>query len=287
MPAKLLRMKHSTLRKETRSSRPIQTSGNELLLRRIQKRRRGIKSPRVVARKYRTPLRIFGVVFILSVIVYISYKYVYLNPKFSIKNVSVVGGGKFVNEEDFWNISKEKFTGKSIFSVKLQESSADLKNNFLGAKNVEVSKDYPDTIVVRIEERVPIALIRTSESRSYYLIDREGYVLGEVSDEFIGLPKIIYDGEIRVGAFINDKIVPVSVEILTEAGNAGLDVSSVSFRERYSKLYLGPTEVFISNLKDINQSVSALEKLYKSLLLEGKSITKIDLRYDKVIVLYE
>lgn len=240
-----------------------------------------------MARKYRTPLRIFGVVFILSVIVYISYKYVYLNPKFSIKNVSVVGGGKFVNEEDFWNISKEKFTGKSIFSVKLQESSADLKNNFLGAKNVEVSKDYPDTIVVRIEERVPIALIRTSESRSYYLIDREGYVLGEVSDEFIGLPKIIYDGEIRVGAFINDKIVPVSVEILTEAGNAGLDVSSVSFRERYSKLYLGPTEVFISNLKDINQSVSALEKLYKSLLLEGKSITKIDLRYDKVIVLYE
>ncbi len=280
-------MKHSASRKEIRSGRPVQTSGNELLLNRIQKRRRGIKSPRVIARKYRIPLKILSAVFLLSLTAYILYKYVYLSPRFLVKNISVVGGGKFVNEEDFRNLSNAKFIGKSIFLVNPRESGEELKNNFLGAKNVEVSKDYPDTIVVRIEERVPIALIRSSENKSYYLIDREGYVLGEVSDEFMWLPKIVYDGEVRVGAFINDRIVPVSVEILTEAGKAGLDVSSVSFKERYSKLYLGPTEVFISNLKDIKQSVSALEKLYKSLLLEGKSVTKIDLRYDKVIVLYE
>ncbi|GIW69997.1 MAG: hypothetical protein KatS3mg101_0744 [Patescibacteria group bacterium] len=265
----------------------MQTSGNDLLLRKIQKRRRGVKSPRVVARKYRTPLRMLIAAVALSLAVYFSYKYIYMNPKFSVKNVLVIGGGKFVNEEDFTNISRQKFVGRSIFSINIQESAANLKNNFLGARNVEISKDYPDSIVVKIEERIPVALIRSSEGKFYYLIDKEGYVLGEVSDEFMDLPKIIYDGDIRVGSFINDKIVPVSIEILSEAGKAGLDVSSVSFKERYSKLYLGPTEVYISNMKDIKQSVSALGKLYKNLLLQGKLVTKIDLRYDKVIVSYE
>jgi len=91
----------------------------------------------------------------------------------------------------------------------------------------------------------------------------------------------------RVGAFLDGRIVPVSIEILTEAGKAGLNVSSISFRERYSKLYLGATEVYLSNLKGIGESVQKLEKLYKNLLLEGKRVIKIDLRYDKVIVLYE
>jgi len=280
-------MKHLNLRKEIISRGPVQTSGNDLLLRKIQKRRRGVKSPRVVARKYRTPLRMLIAAVALSLAVYFSYKYIYMNPKFSVKNVLVIGGGKFVNEEDFTNISRQKFVGRSIFSINIQESAANLKNNFLGARNVEISKDYPDSIVVKIEERIPVALIRSSEGKFYYLIDKEGYVLGEVSDEFMDLPKIIYDGDIRVGSFINDKIVPVSIEILSEAGKAGLDVSSVSFKERYSKLYLGPTEVYISNMKDIKQSVSALGKLYKNLLLQGKLVTKIDLRYDKVIVSYE
>ena len=269
-------------------SRPVQTSGNQILLNKIRNRRRGIKSPRVFARKYHTAIKILAAMFVIGSLSYLSYKFIYLSPKFSVRAVSVVGGGKFVNLQDFQNVSEQKTIGHSIFSIDTKELENLLKTNFLGAKSVETSLDYPDTVVIKVEERLPVAVVTSGKkSDVHYLIDNEGYVLGEVSDEFMDLPEIIYEGDMRVGAFLDGRIVPVSIEILTEAGKAGLNVSSISFRERYSKLYLGATEVYLSNLKGIGESVQKLEKLYKNLLLEGKRVIKIDLRYDKVIVLYE
>ena len=283
-------MKRLSSHKETTSRRirSVQTSGNQILLNKIRSRRRGIRNPRVIARKYRVFLKLTAVLLILVSIGYLSYKYIYLSPKFAVKTVSVIGGGKFVNPQDFKTISEQKTLGQSIFSVDPKELEKSLKSNFLGAKNVEASLDYPDTLVIKVEERLPVALVTSGKKDAvYYLIDGEGYILGEVSDEFMDLPKIIYEGDMKVGSFLDDRVVPVSIEILSEIGKAGLNVSSISFRERYSKLYLGATEVYLSNLKGVGESVRKLEKLYKNLLLEGKSVIKIDLRYDKVIVLYE
>ncbi|OGC58805.1 hypothetical protein A2473_02310 [candidate division WWE3 bacterium RIFOXYC2_FULL_42_13] len=247
-----------------------------------------MRNPRVIARKYRVFLKIAVALSGLFLMGYLSYKYIYLSPKFAVRTVSIVGGGKFVNLQDFRNVSEQKTLGRSIFSVDPKELERSLKSNFLGAKNVETSLDYPDTLVIKVEERLPVAVVTSGKKNAvYYLIDSEGYILGEVSDEFMNLPKIIYEGDMRVGSFLDDRVVPVSIEILSEIEKAGLNVSSISFRERYSKLYLGATEVYLSNLKGIGESVRKLEKLYKNLLLEGKSVIKIDLRYDKVIVLYE
>lgn len=281
-------MKPLSSRKNLGSKKyPVQTSGNQILLNKIRGRKRGIRNPRVLARKYRIIIKIVIVSLTLGFIGYFLYQYIYLNPKFTVKNISVIGGGTFVNVEDFNSMVYQKMGGHSIFFLNSSEIAETLKSNFLGAKNIDVSVDYPDNLVIKIDERVPLAIISKGKDNPYYLIDVEGYVLGEVSEEFMGLPLIVYSGDINVGTFLEANIVPVSVEILTEAGQAGLDVSSVSFSERYSKLYLGPTEIFISNLKNVSESVKKLEKIYKNLLLEGKSVIKIDLRYDKVIVLYE
>jgi hypothetical protein len=45
--------------------------------------------------------------------------------------------------------------------------------------------------------------------------------------------------------------------------------------------------VMISSDKDIKNSIKVVASLDKELNLEGKSIKKIDLRYDKVIVSYD
>ncbi|KKS60486.1 MAG: hypothetical protein UV25_C0007G0012 [candidate division WWE3 bacterium GW2011_GWB1_42_41] len=257
-------MKHINSRKEitSRHPRPVQTSGNQLLLNKIKNRRRGIKNPRILARKYRVFINIFVIFLVLGAVGYLSYKYIYLSPRFSVKKVSVVGGGKFVNLEDFKNISEQKVLGQSIFSTNSRELKKTLKDNFLGARRVEVSLDYPDALVIKVEERVPVAVVTSGKKDAvHYLIDSEGYVLGEVSDEFMNLPEIIYEGEIRVGAFLEAQVVPVSIEILSEVGKAGLNISSISFRERYSRLRLGSTDVYLSNMKDIKESVWKLEKL--------------------------
>ncbi|KKS76703.1 MAG: hypothetical protein UV49_C0007G0026 [candidate division WWE3 bacterium GW2011_GWA2_42_9] len=158
-------MKHINSRKEitSRHPRPVQTSGNQLLLNKIKNRRRGIKNPRILARKYRVFINIFVIFLVLGAVGYLSYKYIYLSPRFSVKKVSVVGGGKFVNLEDFKNISEQKVLGQSIFSTNSRELKKTLKDNFLGARRVEVSLDYPDALVIKVEERVPVAVVTSGK----------------------------------------------------------------------------------------------------------------------------
>lgn len=264
---------------------PRQTSGNEILLQKIQSRKRGLKNPRVVARKYKVILKIITCFVLLAIGFFFLYKYVYLNPVYQVSNIEIVGPYKYVSSTDVREVSEKNLIGKIIFSVNPKDIEKTLKDIFLGAKSVSVSKSYPNKILVAIEERVPVAIVVSSHDLENYLIDVDGYVLGAVSDEFMSMPKIVYDRGVKIGDFIGDSVVPVCVAILKEAQKSGLEVSSVSYSERQSVIFLEGTEVLISNKKNIRDSISVLAKVYNTLKIEGKMVKKIDLRYDYVSVL--
>lgn len=264
---------------------PRQTSGNEVLLQKIQSRRRGLKNPRVVARKYKVLLKIVICFVLLAIGFLCSYKYVYLNPVYQVSNIEIVGPHKFVSTTDVREVSEKNLIGKIMFSVNPKDVEKTLKDTFLGARSVKVSKSYPNKILIAIEERVPVAIVVSNQDEENYLIDVDGYVLGAVSDEFLNMPKIIYDRGVKIGDFIGGNVVPVCVSILKEAEKSGLEVSSVSYSERQSVIFLGGTQVLISNKKNIRDSISVLTKVYNVLKIEGKMVKKIDLRYDYVSVL--
>jgi len=162
-----------------------------------------------------------------------------------------------------------------------------ISKSFLGAKNVFVKKDYPNSLNVFIEERVPVAFVYNSEDE-FYLIDADGYVLGMVTDGLQDLPRISYEGSVLVGTFLDKDIIPISIEILKFADREDLRISSMSFTPNYAKLYLnvGP-EVFMGYTKEIEKSLRTIKALLNSSKSNEEVIKKIDLRYDKVIVLYD
>jgi len=83
-------------------------------------------------------------------------------------------------------------------------------------------------------------------------------------------------------------IIPVSIEILKFANQEDLKISSMSFTSNYAKLYLnaGP-EIFMGYSKDIEKSLITIKALLSNQNNNEEVIKKIDLRYDKVIVLYD
>lgn len=264
-----------------------QTRESQILLKRINSRNRHKVSRSVVLRKkhgiFQKIIFLLGLLFILAFLVY-NFDLIHY---FDISFVNVAGAEHFVSSEGVKEIVERNYIGQSIFVIDEGDVHGVLSKNFLGAKNISVEKNFPNSIEIYIEERIPLAIVYNDESSSF-LIDSEGYVLGAVDDTFSDLPKIKYEGPIIIGDFLEKDIIPVSIEILTFAEEDELKVSSMSFYPKYVKMFVGDSvEVFIGYGGDNKRSLRTVDALMKSSQNENKILKKIDLRYDKVIVLYE
>ncbi|MFZ2664334.1 MAG: FtsQ-type POTRA domain-containing protein [Patescibacteria group bacterium] len=263
-----------------------QTSGSDLLLKRINKKRRTFRNPKVVLRTHHgLAKKIFISCVLVGAIGFVVFRFNVLEY-FKINLFEISGASRFVNEKDVKTLVEKNSLDQSIFIVNTENLEDILKKNFLGAKNIEIEKKYPNKLKVIVEERVPIAILYNDE-KTYYLIDSDGYVLGVVDKSYSGLPKIKYEDDIAVGNFLDKDIIPVSVEILKYAEKEEVKISSMSFYPKYTKIYVGSTEVYIGYDKDREKSLETVGALIKNLNAEGKIVKKIDLRYDKVIVLYD
>ncbi len=206
---------------------------------------------------------------------------------FAISKFQVTGDLRFLSHEDVVRLVQSNSEKKNILLFKTVNLEKNIGETFLGVKEVVVKKSLPSTLKIMVVERTPVALVHNAEEPdNYYLVDSEGYILGFGTPQEDDLPILNYKEELKIGYFINRKLVPAYLELTSLLGNENIKISSMSFDVRNATLYVenGP-QVLISNEKDVSMMVLALSELLRQLDLEDKVAEKIDLRYDKVIVL--
>ena len=239
-------------------------------------------------RKYLVHIRNFVLIFIAFVLIFLIYSELKDSRFLKINNVEISGTEEYVGVNDLKYMLENKLYEQNLFTLNTNELKLNILDNFLGAKNVEISKKFPNKIIVNVIERKPIALLDSSTDENMYLIDEDGYVLGQAGESLSGFTIINFEGDVRVGQFIDASIIPVSAEILKKSGEMEIKLTSMSFNSKYVKVYVANgAEVYLSTSKDIEKSLSAVAQIIKNIALEGKVLKKIDLRYDKVIVLYD
>jgi len=230
---------------------------------------------------------LFPIILIFAA-VYSLYFFAYKSGFFSIKEVSVQGAYAYVNHGDVLNIASNKLLGQNMLAQEVDGIENLLKKNFLGIKSLEVEKNYPNKVIINLVERVPIAQIQKDTGGERFLIDEDGYVLGVVDSTASSLPLIIYEGDVLVGNFIDFNIVPLALDVINYSKSEQLELSSMSFSGRDTTFYTnGSIETLLNYDMNIKVSMNIVSELVKKSRVEGKSIKKIDLRYDKVIVLYD
>ncbi len=206
---------------------------------------------------------------------------------FKIQKVFIKGTKDFVNPNDVELITVNNAQGENIFRFDDQKLTKKLEDNLLGAKAYTVRKIYPDTLQVTVHERVPIAMIYKN-NEEYFLVDDDGYVLGYTDPQKKDLPKIRYEKEIKIGLFIDKNVVPLYIEFTSLFKEKDVKVSSVSFMPKHVLLYVeNGTQVLIGNDKNKKEAMEVVSSLLQEADLEDKELERIDLRYDKVIVLFE
>jgi cell division septal protein FtsQ len=279
-------MKPSNSRKNIK--KPFQGATNEIFLNKLLRRKRGVRNPRAIVRKYSRRVSILLPLILLIATIYFLYTYLDRRGFLDISGLEVVGASRFVNLNDVTNLVKINIEGKKITNFDPGKLETLLKSNFLGAKNISVQRAPLNKIKVIIEERVPLAVLFSLPDQRKYLIDSDGYVLGEVEDSFNELPTVQYDRAVLIGTFVEKDIVPLTIELLSLSEKEELKVSSISFYPKYMRLFVeSGTEVLIGNSKNYEKFIEVVSSLIKKSNLEGKGVSRIDLRYDKVIVSYD
>ena len=243
---------------------------------------------KILFKKILSFIRWLTPVAIVCTVFYTLYFFAYRSNFFTIKEVLITGAYSYVNFDDVHSIASNKLVGQNILTQENKDIETLLKKNFLGIKDIDVEKKYPDKVTISLVERVPIAQIQVKADSDKYLIDEDGYVLGISDDSANALPLINYEGEIRVGNFIDFNIVPLALDIINYSKTEQLELSSMSFKGKDTTFFTnGSIEALLDFNVSVKKSMNIVSELIKKSQTEGKSIKKIDLRYDKVIVLYD
>jgi cell division septal protein FtsQ len=208
--------------------KPYQKSANDIFLSKIMQKKRGVVNKRTIIRKYGKGVTVVFVLTLFSLGIYSGYDYIEKKGMLDVREVEVTGASTFVNFNDITNLAENNLLGRKYFSINLTKVEQLLKNNFLGARNISVQRNSLGKIKVIIEERVPLAVLFSTKDQKFFLIDGEGYVLGEVDKNFSGLPVVRYESAVKVGTLVEKDMVPITIEILKLSEKDDLKVSSIS-----------------------------------------------------------
>jgi len=251
-------------------------------------KKRFTHSPKFFVHKLKKVLKAVLFLAVVGFGVYLIYFFIIKSTYFDVNEITIYGSLKFVNQTDLKAFVASNITNKNIIYIDTRSIEAVLKKTFLGAKDIKVTKAVPNKLQVHVTERTPLAVVAASDKGQKYLMDEEGYILGSVAPEYTNLPLILYTTPIEIGKFLDSKIVPVTEALLKETSANNLKISSISYKTTHTSLFVSDSiEALIGNEKSVKESVRILAAMIRNLTLEGKKIQKVDLRYDKVIVLYD
>jgi len=107
------------------------------------------------------------------------------SPLFEVRNIKVLGN-QLLEESKIISLS-EIATGSNIFKIDLAEAKDKLKLIPL-VKEAKVTRSLPGTVVIAIEERIPVGILPTGEG--FIEIDGEGVYLRKASISTPGLPLV-------------------------------------------------------------------------------------------------
>ncbi len=241
---------------------------------------------RLFQRRYFLRYRILILLIIIVLITSLVFRQLSFKGVLNIQTYKYAGVVEYINSADLENLIEANIHNKNYFTYNQLELEDVIKKTFLAAKSVKVYKKFPFTVEIHLQERVPIAIVNDTEKINY-LIDEDGYVLGNVAEKKFDLPLVTYEKKLFVGQFIDTNIIPIALEILNNAKVENIEVSSISFKPEYSRFYTGPIQVFMNNDNSIKESMIILSRLMTQSASDDKKLSKVDLRYEKVIVSYE
>ncbi|MFC1490069.1 cell division protein FtsQ/DivIB [Candidatus Latescibacterota bacterium] len=206
---------------------------------------------------------------------------------FNVIDVDVMGA-EYIDSDEILNAAAIEI-GNNIFEINIRNVSETLENNFT-AEDFTVYKKLPNSIIINVNEKIPVALLNMNELIG---VDKNGVPLPHIGAELAANLPILTG--ISSVASLSDS---VAVERL-KAGLALLE----KIKEKAPTTYKRISEINVSNMstlgislidngleviigeKDWIRKIPVLDKTINKITMNRQAVKAVDIRFgDKVIV---
>lgn len=184
------------------------------------------------------------------------------------------------------------YQAKRIFFLSTQTIAREIKSNFSALDQVEVKKQLPDGLFFQLEVRKPRAAVvdENKPEEFFYLVDQGGVFL-EKATASGGLPLVVVGdlSEPEIGEEFAPREVKKAVSLLIDLQLRLLEPKKAKIiSEKEIDFWLkNDTQASFSLKKDLKDQLDSLQLIYTRTKIEGKQPKRIDLRFDKPVVVYE
>lgn len=205
-------------------------------------------------RRNRRPVKSLVALLLISTVAVFIYTFVN-SGFFSLKKI-LIYGNRHLGYVEVVELMKIK-GGENLLTLDLEIVYENLHSS-AWVRSVSLRKELPDTLVVRLEESTPVALLQSADG--LFVVDSEGLLLERVSEAPVYfLPVIVHGGAdgspefmeaIRLASAINDISEAREVDLVEIAGLEGgamnmvirldgveIKVGEGSYREKLVKYF--------------------------------------------------
>jgi len=262
-------------------------------------------------RKYRKPYRIkkkksiFGNRFFwLGILILVIFSGIFylicFHSFFQIKEIKISGNQKVLIEE-IQKIIEEKinqkilfFNSKSIFLANFGEIKKEILKNFPLVDEINLKRKFPNTILVQVKERKPIAIFNQADKN--FFIDKEGIIferLLEVDPKMLKIKNLILTADLELGEKVMEKeqlipILEIESKLRKDLKILSQEISIVS-EERLDIKTSESWEIYFNLKENLNWQITKLGLVLENRIPPEKrrNLEYIDLRFEKVYIFPE
>lgn len=202
------------------------------------------------------------------------------NWYFTIKEV-VVDGFKDIN-----GISLLKNKNSIFLNTKKYEDL--LYQTNISIQSVSISKSYPSTININVEQAFPTAVLPVGNG--YFILSEKGRILSKDRKNTSQLPIIHYYQKLpfqgyESGDTVDNNDILFALQLFTRLSYLGIVSDSIDIKGLdMIVLKKGSIEYVFTTQKDIQEQYEDLKIIIEKFKIDGKQYKRIDLRFDKPII---
>lgn len=201
---------------------------------------------------------------------------------FSVREFVVLGNARVPEEEI---VARAGQTASNIFAFDLDKSSLLIETS-PWIESASASRQLPDTIVLRVIERVPVAF--TPVGDAMWLVDRYGRILGEDDGSWPDLVALTGPAQsVTPGQFLTDAAYIWGLRVFSCLGPLSREkLTEISVQDDEAALILDDgCEVLMGKERnDPATRTAMLESILDELKADGRIAERIDLRFDRPAV---
>lgn len=232
-------------------------------------------------------LRIFFILILVSFCGFQLIAYIKQSDYFNVKEINI-SETHFLSEKYIVKLISVA-PGMNIFKIDIEKISKTLVNE-PSIKKIKVERRLPKTININIQERMPFAVLISTEK---YLLDDDGFIVKKIDFKkdtkgyplIKGIKKIKYN----IGDRVASERFLKGLEVLKNLANSGLyDLRDIFFVDMSDmrRISIKMTNGTRLNLdaNNIENEVSRLKTISKLLKKDKRRIEYVDLSFRKKVV---